>query len=67
MKITVKGKDLIFKPDCNIYEIYYKGIEIGYVIKERLKDCITAIITEGFYDGRDYTMRISNIDTKGHI
>lgn len=54
---------LIFIKDHNIYDIFYKNINIGYVILSKVNSCIEAIKKDGFYNGRDYNKRIKNIDS----
>lgn len=60
-RITLKN-GIVFVKNHFIYEIFYKNIEIGYVTIDRVKQAIKAIILDGFYDGRNYSIRMNNID-----
>lgn len=60
--IITMDNGLIFIKDHNIYDIFYKNINVGYVILSKINDCIKAIKKDGFYNGRDYSRRINNID-----
>ena len=62
LTINRNGKTLEVIKDHFIYEVYYKGVNIGYFILERLERAIQEITNTGFYDGRNYDLRIAEID-----
>jgi hypothetical protein len=62
LTITRNGRTLNIEKDHYIYEVYYKGHNIGYFILERLQDAINKITNTGFYDGRNYDYRMNEID-----
>lgn len=62
--INRNGKPIDIEKDHNIYEVYYKGVNIGYFILDRLNEAIEQITNTGFYDGRNYDLRMNEIDER---
>ena len=62
ININRNGFTLDIIKDCNIYEVYYKNVCLGYFHKSRLENAIHEIINNGFYDGRNYDIRIQNVN-----
>lgn len=50
-------------PDCNIFEVYYKNVYMGYFHKSQLEKAIQEITNNGFYNGYNYDIRINNINS----
>lgn len=48
--------------DHFIYEVYYKNTYLGYFHMSKLENAIQEITTNGFYDGRNYDIRIQNVN-----
>lgn len=63
--INRNGNELKLVKDHFIYEVFYKGINIGYFHISRLEKAIQEITTNGFYDGRNYDYRMQNVNERG--
>lgn len=60
--INRNGNKLQLVKDHFIYEVFYKGINIAYFHISRLETAIQEITTNGFYDGRNYDLRIQKVN-----
>ena len=63
-KITISrnGNELELIKDAHVYEVYYKSVYLGYFNETNLNEAIQKITETGFYDGRDYDLRIQKVD-----
>ena len=62
VSINRNGNELQIIKDHFIYEVFYKGINIAYFHVSRLDNAIQSITETGFYDGRNYDIRIQNVN-----
>lgn len=62
LTINRNGNKLVLVKDHFIYEVFYKGVNIAYFHISRLEKAIHEITTNGFYDGKNYDLRIQKVD-----
>jgi hypothetical protein len=60
--INRNGNELQIIKDHFIYEVFYKSINLGYFHVSRIENAIREIVNNGFYDGRNYDLRIQNVN-----
>jgi hypothetical protein len=53
--------------DHFIYEVFYMNKNIGYFHESRLEEAIQEITTNGFYDGKNYDLRIEEVNKQLNI
>jgi len=61
--IKINDKELIAIKDYNIYDIFYEGYNIGWFPVSKLERALQEI-PKGFYDGRDYILRMKEVDER---
>ena len=68
-KITIKRNEKVITGihDHHIYDLFYKGVNIGYFAEYYLENAVKSIEEIGFFDGKNYDFRMRNIDETGHI